>query len=69
MQVARIVAVFVEVVLLIQAIPFPVLYPEVLPQQVGMQGQIEDKLSVVGRDFVEDLLFWQLVGQRPCAAP
>lgn len=69
LQVACIVAIFMEVVLLIKAVPFPVLHSEMLRQKFPMQCQIEKKLSAVGRDFVEDLLLWWLVGQGPCIAP
>lgn len=63
LQVAGVVAVLVEVVLPVHAIPLPVLHGEVLGQQVGVQGQVEQELGVVGRDFVEDLLLRGLVGQ------
>lgn len=66
---ARVVAVFVEVMLPVHTISLPVFDSEVLSQQVGVQCQVEEELGSVGRDFVENLLLRWLVGQRPQTAP
>jgi len=61
--VTRVVAVFVEIVLPVHTISFPVFNSEVLSQQVGVQCQVEEELGSVGRDFVENLLLRWLIGQ------
>lgn len=69
LQVARVVAVLVEIVLPVHAVSLPVFDSEVLSQQVGVQCQVEEELGSVGRDFVEDLLLRWLIGQGAQAAP
>lgn len=58
-----------EIMLPVHTISLPVFHSEMLSQQVGVQGQVEEELGSVGRDFVEDLLLRWLVGQGAQAAP